>query len=384
MKRVGRRGWPFIFGLGLLSCMHVVPVVGPPVASTVRTGIIECYPSGYATSAGKPVTCETSAVLNIGAEVLVVSDKETPDSLASQAFWIASENFSGDLIRQTALRYDRRPPVLAARKIEDLAVSPDSKLAFATTDFDWPADPKSNKGDAFNTLLYWAVAAPNDVRIVHPTSNQGVVSSISLRRRFEEAMRSPTFPKGPPYFKIEGLAVLPGNRLVFGVREIGTHYETFEYAVSLIEVRYSIKNGELRLDDKFSDAIPLKVTVPDRPNLRLGLSGLLFDAERRRLLMLTSVEGSKDESVNSAYLWALSLQDEEASLASQQLRPQLVVDRAGLPLRFGYKAEGMTLLARDTLLVTHDEDRVQSNVPLSSGPHTRAVHESVFSVLRIH
>lgn len=382
MKRVGIHRWLSVSGLVLLSCTHAPSVVSPPTATIVRTGVIECYAAGYATPAGKSVTCEASAVQRTGSEILVVSDKETPDSLASQAFWISTDSFNSERITQSALRYDRRSPILAARKIEDMTVSPDSKFAFATTDFDWPADPNSNEPDAYNTLLYWAVATPNDVRIAHPSSNGGVISSISLRQRFAEAMRSPAFPKGPPYFKIEGLAALPGNRLIFGVREIGADYEHFEYSVALVEAHYSVKNGELRLDNKFSDAIHLKMAVPSRPNLRLGLSGLLFDTERSRLWMLTSAEGSKDESENSAYVWSLTLQ--EASLASQQLKPQLVVDHAGLPLRMGYKAEAMTLLARDTLLVVHDEDRAQSVVPLSSGPHTRALHESVFSVLRIH
>ena len=321
-------------------------------------GIVECYAAGYATPSGKPVTCETSAVQRIGSEVLVVSDKETPDSQYTQAFWLTPDHFNSEGIPQAALRYDRRTPLLAARKIEELTVAPDSSFVFATTDFDWPADPKSNEPDPYNTLLYWAVAKPDDVRIAHPSTNGGVVSSISLRKQFSESLRSATFPNGPPYFKIEGLAALPGNRLVFGVREIGADYEHFDYVVALIEVRYVIQDSEVRLDDKFPAATLLEVAVPGRPALRLGLSGLLFDAQRSRLWMLTSAEGSKDESENSAYLWSLPLQG--PSLASENVQPLLVTDRQGAPLRLGYTAEAMTFLARDNLLVVYDEDRVSS------------------------
>lgn len=367
--------------LGLSSCMSLRP--GSRVEGDVQHNVIlECFPPGYSTPKGKPVSCETSAVELIGRQLLVLSDKETPDPVATQAFLLDIDSVRSELIPNSAVRYDRRPVLLAARKIEAMAASQDSAWEFATTDFDWPPDPASTEPDAYNVLLYWRTTQPDDVRIAYPTSNRGVVSSVSLRKRFASSLADSRFPGGPPYFKIEGLTTLPDDRLLFGVREVGTDYEHFSYAVALIETRFTLGSGALELDDTFRKAIWLDLAVPDDPSARLGLSSLLYDRERELLWMLTSVEGSEGQGQNSAYLWSLPIGDE--STISQVLKPELLRNSEGAPLRLPFKAEGMTFLDRDTLLIAHDEDRSLSHVKLSNGTHTRTANESILSVVRLH
>ena len=236
-----------------------------PALSIVHHGILECFAPGYSAANGKPVSCETSAVERIGSRVLLISDKETPDAQATQGLWFDAKRFRSESIPHSLVRYDRRRALLDARKIEGLAASQDGRWIFATSAFDRPSDPGSAESDAYDSLLYWSVRRPQDVKVAQATADRGVVSSIALRGRFASALADASSAAGPPYFKIEGLTTLPGDRLLFGVREMGLDYDHFDYVVALVETRYTIEAGELQLDEKFRNAVRLRLSVPEDP-----------------------------------------------------------------------------------------------------------------------
>ena len=93
-----------------------------------------------------------------------------------------------------------------------------------------------------------------------------------------------------PYFKVEGLAVLPGNRLVFGIRERGTSFKDFQYTMTLIEATYHVDNGRVVVDTPMRQIYrfdPSSVAgIPEGT----GLSSLYFDRKHHRLFVLTSFE----------------------------------------------------------------------------------------------
>ena len=139
------------------------------------------------------------------------------------------------------------------RKIEDLSPSADGKWNFATTGFDRHRPDKA-AWDAFNRLLYWPVGAPDQVAVSNAETREGVTSSVGLRASIQGAMAN-SDDKGPPYFKIEGLAALPNNRLLFGVRERGASFKDFDYTVTLLEVGYAVdEDGRISLKDNMTEA----------------------------------------------------------------------------------------------------------------------------------
>ena len=93
-------------------------------------------------------------------------------------------------------------------------------------------------------LLYGPAEAPDSQKIAYPTYKSEVVSSIRLRPIFKHALRSLKYKDGPPYFKIEGIAALPGKILLIGIREIGNSYKDFEYTVTVIGAHYEIVNNQ--------------------------------------------------------------------------------------------------------------------------------------------
>ncbi|WP_240036475.1 hypothetical protein [Halomonas urmiana] len=140
--------------------------------------------------------------------------------------------------------------------------------------------------------LIWPLGEPDKVQVVDPDPRDGVEGSLELRGKLSGAI-------GFPYYKIEGLAAIPGERgdglLLFGIREQG----------------------------------------------------------HARLYLLTSFETEQDgEERIGGYLWELSLEEFRAGET-----PRLVTTPQGSPLEFEHKAEGLAVLDHDRLFVAYDNDR---------------------------
>ena len=50
----------------------------------------------------------------------------------------------------------------------------------------------------------------------------------------KRALANDAHPQGPAYWKVEALAAIPGNVLLFGIREVGESYKVFEYSVAAV------------------------------------------------------------------------------------------------------------------------------------------------------
>jgi len=316
-----------------------------------KASIIE---DGLTTSKGKPVYCETSAVAYQGAYLIFGSDKPIPKKGHSAVFAIKyTDNGlptdSGLSIEP--LSYLTAPSFLAAIKYEDFTVTPDGLYVIATTGFD-RVKSGSVKWDGYNTLLLWKVGSPDTVTVASPTTTNGVTSSVSLREKISLALKSEQFPNGVPYFKVEGLAAIPGNKLLFGIRELGANYKEFEYAAKIISVSYQIRNGNvLVLADDFK---------------------LIYSYD------VSKVEESETDEGLGGYLWTLPIADLKSGKA-----PTFEIKEDGTPLLFAHKSEGITVLSKNKVLVIHDDDRVLGR-KIVENPETqfsRQANQAAYSIV---
>ena len=370
-----RRAVVVMAAAGLLSCR------GTPsqfVGRIAHIGLIECFDASTVDSTGRPLSCEPSAAEVVNGRVLVASDKETPDDLPSPILWLPLEQPWPDVVSGTKVQHESNAILRAARKIEGLTKSAEGDLVFATSDFDWPPDGKSAEADPYNTLLYWPIEDLGRAAVAHATSNQGVVSSVSLRAHFIEALKSDRYPAGPPYFKIEGLAAMPNRELWFGVREIGQDFEHPEYTVTILKASYSkADDGTVQLN------LPLSVEARVDPSVgvpatdRLGLSSLTRHGEA--LLMLTSREAPEEQVGHESYLWVARL-SERAGLDFR-----VVAGSDGKPLKLPCKGEGLDALSASRLLVVCDEDRSPTSFSKRGGGSvTRRPDQGVLMIIDVN
>jgi hypothetical protein len=341
----------------LLSCSKAPPEV---VGRIAQIGLIECFDASTVAAKGRPLSCEPSAVEIVKGRALVISDKETPDGLPSPILWLPLKRQWPNVVSSTGIRHDRTATLRGTRKIEALTKSAEGDLVFATSDFDWPPDGKSAEPDPYNRLLYWPIGHVDQAAIANPTSNGGVVSSVSLRPHFIAALKSDKYPSGPPYFKVEGLVGMPNRELWFGVREVGPDYEHPDYTITILKASYSVSD-----DAKVLVRPPFAVVTRVDPSARLpsadrlGLSSLARHGDA--LAMLTSREAPEGQVGHESYIWVASLS------APGGLEFQVVPRADGRPLKLPCKAEGADFVSRGRLLVVCDEDRSPSTFVRSGG-----------------
>ncbi|MBI5107973.1 MAG: hypothetical protein HZA62_04430 [Rhodocyclales bacterium] len=352
-----RRLLPVVFGIVFLAgCASTAPTSAIH-ASVVAESVLDCFPAGALEADGTPYFCEASATVIAGDRVLVASDKTLPQgtpliSIRRDGFRLLSND-----VKPIMAQLPR-----AARKFEGMTRSADGQHVFATTAFD-RYDPKSPRFDAYNMLLAWPADRPEQAQLIASQTRDGTPSSLPLRRVLEGHL-------GMPYFKIEGLMALPGNRLVFGVREAGRNFSDFSYRIQLIEVNYDVDAlGNISLRPGMRTLMDFKPDTLHELPAGIGLSSVEYEATRNRVYFTTSHEtGNK----LGAYLWQISLDDLDRGRP-----PTIVRDAKGIPLHFDNKAEGLAIIDAGHLLIIHDDDRV------TGGKHDRRPHQAVYSVVEI-
>lgn len=320
-------------------------------AEIVKRGIVNGFEEGLNTSDGKLVYCETSATVYDGTNIILASDKPIPCDNCSSVFSIGYRYIDEGLFAEP-VHYLTAPPLVNAVKYEDMTITPDGRYIIATTGFD-RVKPGSAEWDSYNTLLIWPVGKPGSVKVVSPTTADGVTSSVSLRGNISRALETDQFPEGVPYFKVEGLAAIPGNELIFGIRELGASYKDFDYAVKMVSISYDITDDELVLGDDFELIYDYDPETNAKIDQTIALSGLEYDKYGDCLYMLTSFEESETDEGLGGYLWILPLEDLIDGGA-----PTLVLKEDGDPLLFAHKSEGVTVINESCVLVVHDDDRV--------------------------
>ena len=306
----------------------------------------ECFDEGLMRTPEKPATCEPSAILWQNGTVLLGNDKPIPGAGRSPVF---SLSYSNNTISPQPTQSLTAPAFSMARKYEDFSITPDGQYILAATGFD-RVDPGSAAFDPYSTLLYWPKGQPEAVQVANPSTRDGIESSQFIRERLSLAMKNETFPDGMPYFKVEAMVAIPGDVLLFGIREWGKHYDDFNYSTRIIAASYSISNERLTVADDFKEVYSFDTSaVPES----IAISSLAYDPHNEQLFILTSYEtGHNDEGIGG-YLWRLPIGD-----FNQGLPPQLVRKSDGSPLRFAHKAEGVTVVDKSTVMVIHDDDRV--------------------------
>lgn len=337
--------------------------VSTPPASVVRASIVtesllDCFPAGTREADGSTFFCEASAAVIAGDRVLIASDKSLPQGTPMIA--IRRDGFR--LLSNSVEPIMAELPRAAARKFEGMTRSPDGRQVFATTAFD-RFDPKTPRFDTFNVLLVWPANEPERAQIIASETRGSTTSSLPLRRALESHL-------GLPYFKIEGLMALPGNRLVFGVREAGRSHTDFEYRIQLVEAGYTVDaQGRVSLKPGMRTLLDFKPEGTLKLPQGIGLSSVEYEPTRNRVYFATSHE--TDQRLG-AYLWYIDLADLDAGRL-----PRIVHDPQGNLLHFDNKAEGMAIIDAQHLLIIHDDDRV------TGGKHSRQPHQAVYSVVQI-
>ena len=317
---------------------------------------LDCFPAGLKNDHGEPVYCEASAVSVWGQALVIASDKPVP---GRSPFFVVK--LDHDRVTAALPRPLMASPLREAIKVEDMSRTPDGSQVLAITGFN-RYDPKQPSLDPYNTLMVWPTERPDQVRVIAPVIREGFTSSSGLRQMFVRHLQQ-------PYFKLEGLMVLPGQRLVFGIRETGRNYQQFDYKVLLVETHYRISpTGEWQLDPELRTVLdfspPAHASHP-----AVGLSSLAYDARSGRIYVTTSHE---DQGQLGAYLWHTDL---AALDAGQPLKPIRGID--GKPYHFDNKAEGIAILDDQRLFIIHDDDQVLG------GKHQRQPHQAVYSILKI-
>lgn len=316
-------------------------------ARIVQQGTIHCFPAGLRDDRGRLVNAEISAVLYDGERLVMASDKPIPGESRSAIFALPLRPEGPD---DSRLDYFTAPLLKQAIKYEDLALTTDGRHVLATTGFD-RIDDESHALNDYNHLLIWPLGRPDDAQVVDPDPRDGVEGSLELRRKLDAAI-------GFPYYKIEGLAAVPGEHgdglLLFGVREQGKAHDDFHYVSRIIGAHYQLTDGgNLEFIDELRDHYAFTPHEHQGVRFECGLSSLEYDPYHARLYLLTSFEVERGgEAHIGGYLWEIGL---EAFRTGEP--PRLVTTPVGLPLEFEHKAEGLAVLDRERLFVAYDNDR---------------------------
>ncbi|KPI45780.1 uncharacterized protein AB675_877 [Cyphellophora attinorum] len=306
-------------------------------ANVLNKGLFACCPPSLTHPDGSPVNIEVSAVAWNSKRLVFGSDKPIPGAQHSPVF----SYYTAELIK-------------SGEKYEDFALAEGGRHMIATTGFDRVSDRDGQK-DRWNRLLVWPCSVPERVQLVEKCVRDGVPSSVQLREQFSAVLG------GAPYFKVEGLASVPGVEgsgdplLLFGVREVGKDHENFQYVAKIVGVPYRIgPDDSMTLTGDFEVMYEFDPMQAKEVRFQVGLSSLEWDPMGRRLHLLTSfeVEGENGGNTVGAYLWSLSLEDLHAGR-----KPQLIMDKQkGCAFEFQNKAEGIAVLPGGVLFIAYDPD----------------------------
>ncbi len=348
----------------------------PIFGKMLHRGLVNCFAKGLKTEQGEMVYCETSAVVYDNTRIILASDKPVPGVGHSSVFFL---NYEGSGPLRGSPAYLRTAPFLSAIKYEDMTLTPDGANVIATTGFDRVKSDTAS-WDGYNTMLMWPVGSPDAVSVVAPTTTDGVTSSVSLRKSISRHLSTADFPLGVPYFKVESVAVIPGQTLLLGIREGGADYENFNYTARIIAVPYAIEEGLLTLTGEMQLVYEFDPSHEPLIMQETGLSSIEYDRYHDRLYLLTSFETSESDEGLGGYLWVLPMED---LLTGKP--PALVLKESGAPLLFAHKPEGVTVLGDNLVLVVHDDDRTlgRDSINNPETQFTRGPHQAAYSLVAL-
>lgn len=330
----------------------------------LEEALMTCFDEGIKFDNGKPYNCEFSAVAVIGDDLVFGNDKNTSQT-STVVLADAKSLKEGNM--KNPRRVDEKP-FYNMRKIEDFAFTPDQKIMFATSGFDRLKE-SSNEWDAYNCLLAWNVKE-NIFQMVGGVEDRGVESSKEYRYEFLDMLNS-------LHMKIEGLMVLPNNKLVFGVREKGEHFENPTYTSTLIECTYLVEGDNIMINSPFKIRYELNT---EEVRKELGLSSLYYDSEKKMIYITSSYEaGEEGRQELGGYIWSLSLEAYESGGEAT-----IIKGKDNKPFKLRHKVEGITKMKDGNYFIMYDNDRTDIPVHLKDGTKvSRERNQGVYSIVAL-
>ena len=305
-------------------------------------------------------SAEISAVEYFDNIIVIANDKVHPE--LSPVYTAKLQNHS-----VTGLQELRAEPYQTARKIEDITIA-NEFLVFMSS--------FSHTLDGYSTLLY---APKNDLSKPQLLTyhNPDSLESKDLRLKLQKLLNENGYESN--YFKLEGIAAVPNNQLLIGIRESGKAYTDYNYLAAIISVGYTIENNKMYLNSE-----PIWLNSYNLSSLpegkHTGLSGLEYDKATNNLYVITSYEISETDEGLGGRLWVTN---PGALFRKEALKP--VASETDSILLFAHKPEGIAAISEDMLIVFFDDDRILGR-ELIENPKTqfsRKRNETTYQVLKI-
>lgn len=330
-------------------------------------GYIECFPSRTFNENLEKASCELSGVAYYHDSLFFVNDKVVPATTPFMGCRLKFPAFKEPLKKFGGMN------IIQARKLEDIAVSPDQKYMFLTTAF-------THEEPGYNMLLYIPLGngVEAEEKVAYPVRSGNIISSLPIKKMIRKALKTKYYPNGPEYFKISGIVALPNNQLLFGIREIGRSWKDFTYSVTFIGAEYDFVDGKFF----FTEDLEVKyVFYPDtfkQIREKISLTGIDYDIYNDRLIFTSAYEESQTDEGIGGYMWVLPMKD-----FRRKKLPKLVVDEDNVPLRFAHKPGGIAVLDEERVFIVHDDDRITGSdiVVDDRTQFKRELHQAAWTIL---
>ncbi len=291
-------------------------------------------------------TCEPSTVSFVDGKIFMGNDKPMPAGNSS----VFSFDFSEKIECGTnkPLNNDLLYKVC---KYEASTITPDNKFLLLSSSFSYPITD-SIHGETYNSLVFINLENPGKSDFLHITESTDS-NSVDVKKRLKNALKSDVYKDGPGYFKVEGLSIIPGNKMIFGVREHGVEYGKSEYSIIFLLANYEIVDGKIRLVGDVTKIYEFEPNEYENLNKPLGISSIEYSKFDERIYFTTSFEHAENTGGVGAYLWYMSVDE----LNTKQ-KPHLILDQNQEPYKFLHKIEGLAVLDKMKLLLISDDDRI--------------------------
>jgi hypothetical protein len=352
------------------------------VATVRASGLIDVLPLGARDAKGKLIQAGLSAAVFDGDKVIIANDRDIVGDRKSAIFSIEYETIEelidyrirgGHVIPEYDLTFMDEWIVKNGTKYESITRSSDGQHIIVSTAFN-SLNSSASSRSRYSCLMSWKKHIPDGTQLAYPTVKEYVLSSDDLRRRISKAMATEEHPDGIPYFNMEGMTTLEGDKILFGIRQYGPNHVDTQYAVKIIQGTYSIDSEQgFLLNDDLEVVYDLDPKGFKGIAQELALSSLEYDADNDQLYILTSYEtGDNAEDIGS-YLWVIGLDD-----MYKGVYPRPITNAEGQPIHFGSKMEGAALLPEGFLFVVADDDKVlDADFP-------REQNQAGFYILELH
>lgn len=353
------------------------------------SGYLECPQELRVTPKGKTMFCDLSAAVyaRSSGTVFFAADwwKDATYSKLMSVQWKNGEPLT------TTQRYHSNNRAFAyLAKIEAMTRTEDNRFMLATGAFSHSPETGYSNWASINSLVFWEDGKLQEARKPNLIVNDQLLPATSieedeyayyLRNGMLNALRS-KYPE-TDFFKVEGLSTLPGGRLAFGIREVGTHFTNAEYKNILLTTDFRINSNQLAVGTEFTLLHDFNINERYQLESFVGISSIEYDYNKHLLYMVTSYErGQEDEDVG-AYFWVLP----KSSVNNNLLKPRLVRNQASAPYLYAHKAEAMALDSQGRIILIADDDKVlgrnQADIRNPDKQFSRAPWRAAYTVFRI-